>query len=138
MKKLILFFAILFSMGMQAQKADVKYVNVRNVYDFQTEANEYRLNSALKNKMQSLGYIVYFDNEIPEDVRLNPCLEYRAELTEIKSSTATKLNLAITDCKGKIVFSKEGVSKLKLHKKSYIDAFNKIFEYSNIDILAKK
>lgn len=129
MRKIILLFIVLISFVTNAQKQEVTYVNLKTVYDFQTEPNEYKLNHALKNKMKDLGYEVYFDKDIPQEVKNNPCLEYVANLTEIKSSTTTKLKLEITNCKGVVIFANVGVSRLKVHKKSYIDAFNKIFEY---------
>ena len=125
-------FAVLFSLGMNAQNNKVKYINVKRIYDFQSEQNEFRLNTALKQKLENLGYIVYFDAEMPQEVRLDPCVEYSATLVDGRSSLTTELTLILKDCKGNVVFSNKGVSRIKMHNKSYMDAFQKIFQYSNI------
>ena len=132
MKKILLLLVVLFSFGMNAQESKVKYINLKRVYDFQEEPNEYRLNTALKQKMEELGYIVYFDREMPQEVRLDPCLEYTGELIKEKGSLKTELTFVLKDCKENIVFQNSGVSRLKKHNKSYMDAFQKIFQYSNI------
>ncbi|WP_177761178.1 hypothetical protein [Flavobacterium sp. I3-2] len=132
MKKIILLFIALFSLGMSAQKQDVKFINLKRTYDFQSEPNEYRLNTALKQKLENLGYIVYFDNEMPQEVRLDPCAEYVGELTRGKGSLSTELTFVLKDCKGNIVFNNSGKSRLKLHSKSYMDALQNIFKYSTI------
>ena len=132
MKKILLLFAVLFSLGMTAQNQKVKYVNLKWAYDFQDKTNEYRLNTALKQKMEELGYIVYFDNDMPQEVRLDPCVEYVGDLSRGKGSLSTELTFVLKDCKGNIVFNNSGVSRLKKHNKSYMDALQNIFKYSTI------
>ncbi|RRJ90896.1 hypothetical protein EG240_07675 [Paenimyroides tangerinum] len=132
MKKILLLFAVLFSLGMTAQNQKVKYVNLKWAYDFQDKTNEYRLNTALKQKMEELGYTVYFDNEMPQEVRLDPCVEYVGDLSRGKGSLSTELTFVLKDCKGNIVFNNSGVSRLKKHNKSYMDALQNIFKYSTI------
>ena len=100
MKKILLLFAVLFSLGMTAQNQKVKYVNLKWAYDFQDKTNEYRLNTALKQKMEELGYIVYFDNDMPQEVRLDPCVEYVGDLIREKGSLSTELTFVLKDCKG--------------------------------------
>lgn len=128
----MLLFAVLFSLGMTAQNQKVKYVNLKWAYDFQDKTNEYRLNTALKQKMEELGYIVYFDNDMPQEVRLDPCVEYVGDLIREKGSLSTELTFVLKDCKGNIVFNNSGVSRLKKHNKSYMDALQNIFKYSTI------
>lgn len=132
MKKLIFLFTILFSLGINAQNSKVKYINLKRTYDFQSEPNQYRLNTALKQKMEDLGYIVYFDNEMPQEVRMDPCVEYVGDLTKGKGSLSTELTFVLKDCKGNVVFNNSGVSRLKKHNKSYMDALQNIFKYSTI------
>ena len=128
----MLLFAVLFSLGMTAQNQKVKYVNLKWAYDFQDKTNEYRLNTALKQKMEELGYIVYFDNDMPQEVRLDPCVEYVGDLIREKGSLSTELTFVLKDCKGNIVFKNSGISRLKKHNKSYMDALQNIFKYSTI------
>lgn len=132
MKKILLLFAVLFSLGMTAQNQKVKYVNLKWAYDFQDKTNEYRLNTALKQKMEELGYTVYFDNDMPQEVRLDPCVEYVGDLIREKGSLSTELTFVLKDCKGNIVFKNSGISRLKKHNKSYMDALQNIFKYSTI------
>ncbi len=132
MKKILLLFAVLFSLGMTAQNKKVKYVNLKWAYDFQDKTNEYRLNTALKQKMEELGYTVYFDNDMPQEVRLDPCVEYVGDLIREKGSLSTELTFVLKDCKGNIVFKNSGISRLKKHNKSYMDALQNIFKYSTI------
>nr|WP_297309768.1 hypothetical protein [uncultured Flavobacterium sp.] len=132
MKKIILLFVVLFSLGINAQDKNVKYIFLKRVYDFQSEPNEYRLNTALKQKMEQLGYIVYFDKEMPQEVRLDPCVEYIGELVRDKGSLSTNLTFTLTDCKGNVVFKNSGTSRLKKHNKSYMEALQNIFKYSTI------
>ena len=132
MKKILFLFAVLFSLGMSAQNQKVKYINLKKTYDFQDKTNEYRLNTALKQKMEELGYIVYFDNDMPQEVRLDPCVEYVGDLIREKGSLSTELTFVLKDCKGNIVFKNSGISRLKKHNKSYMDALQNIFKYSTI------
>jgi hypothetical protein len=132
MKKILFLFAVLFSLGMSAQNQKVKYINLKKTYDFQDKENEYRLNTALKQKMEELGYIVYFDNEMPQEVRLDPCVEYVGDLTREKGSLSTELTFVLKDCKGNTVFKNSGISRSKKHNKSYMDALQNIFKYSTI------
>lgn len=132
MKQTLLMFFALLSFGMFAQKQEVKYVNLKRTYDFQSEPNEFRLNTALKQKMEALGYIIYFDNEMPQEVRLDPCVEYVGDLIKEGGSLKTELTFILKDCKGNIVFNNNGISRLKKHNKSYMDALQNIFKYSNI------
>jgi len=46
-------------LGMQAQGLNAKYVQMKKVYNFQEEFNEYRVNSFLKHKLEEAGYTVF-------------------------------------------------------------------------------
>jgi len=138
MKKILLLFIALISFGVNAQNKEVKYINLKKTYDFQTEPNQFRLNTALKQKLEALGYTVYFDKDMPQEVRLDPCLEYVGELSKDKGSLTTGLTFELVDCKGQVIFSNNGVSRLKKHNKSYMDALQNIFKYSNVEMLRKR
>lgn len=139
MKKIVAFLVMMMSFGMNAQSTnDVEYIRLKKNYDFQTEQNEYRLNSNMKFRFEQLGYKVYFDGEeVPQEVKNNPCKELICNLTEEKSSLATILNVELVNCKGVEVAKGKGESRLKLHKKSYMDALDKAFKYSNLNSLKK-
>ncbi|HLW41601.1 MAG TPA: hypothetical protein VKY82_04470, partial [Flavobacterium sp.] len=60
MKK-ILFMAFLSIIALNAQAqslTNTKIVQVKSVYDFQTEFNEYRVNSFLKYQLEEAGFQV--------------------------------------------------------------------------------
>jgi len=138
MKKLLLLFTFLISVFAQAQNSEIQYVRIKKNYDFQSEPNEFLINGALKQKFEDLGYIPYYDDQMPQEVRLNPCAEYVADLKRGSGSLSTTLILEIKNCKGEVIFSKEGTSRLKVYKKSYMEALQNVFKNSNIEILRKR
>ncbi len=113
--------------------ADVSYIKLEKKYPFQDTENEYRINTNLKYRFEQLGYKVYFaGDEVPAEVKANPCAELVCSVLENKKMMATNLNLRLTDCKGKQIVNAKGESRLKVHKKSYLDAVDQIFKYTSI------
>lgn len=113
--------------------ADVSYIKLEKKYPFQDTENEYRINSNLKYRFEQLGYKVYFEgDEVPAEVKANPCAELICSVFENKKMMTTNLNLRLTDCKGKQIVNGKGESRLKVHKKSYLDAVDQIFKYNTI------
>ncbi len=140
MKKL-LFLALfsIFAIGAQAQGlTNTKIVQVKGVYDFQTEFNEYRVNSFLKHKLEEYGFTVYYDTqEVPTEVKTDACKELKCIVTRDKSMLATKLNIKLINCKGEVVFTADGESRLKKREKSHVDAIKSALEYSTLNNLKK-
>ncbi|WCM43269.1 hypothetical protein MG290_06315 [Flavobacterium sp. CBA20B-1] len=132
MKKFL--FLMLFTflgLGMQAQGLNAKYVQIKQVYHFQDTFNEFRVNSYLKYRLEEAGYTVFYDNqEMPAEVKADPCKLLKCEVTRDKSMLATKLEITLVNCKGNAVFTANGESRLKLHAKSYTDAIKNALEYS--------
>lgn len=121
---------------MQAQGLNTKYVLVKKVYDFQEEFNEYRVNSFIKYKLEEAGYTVFYDDqELPQEVKTDPCKLLKCNVERGKSMTATKLTVTLINCKSQAVFTANGESRVKLRSKSHVDALKNAFEYT---ILNKK
>ncbi|WLD23374.1 hypothetical protein NU10_11740 [Flavobacterium dauae] len=137
MKKLL--FLMLFTclgLGMQAQGLNAKYVQMKKVYNFQEEFNEYRVNSFLKHKLEEAGYTVFYDDqELPQEVKADPCKLLKCNVERDKSMLATKLQITLVNCKSQTVFTANGESRLKKRDKSHVDALKNALEYS---VLNKK
>lgn len=135
MKKIL--FLMLFTclgFGMQAQGLNAEYVQMKKVYDFQDEFNEYRVNSFLKHKLEEAGYTVFYDDqELPQEVKADSCKLLKCNVARGKSMTATKLTITLVNCKNQQVFIANGESRLKLRSKSHVDALKNALEYSGLN-----
>jgi len=137
MKKL-LFLALfsIFALGAKAQGLSAKYIQIKEVYNFQEEFNEYRVNSFLKHKLEEAGYIVFYESkELPEEVKADPCKLLKCNVERDKSMLATKLRITLVNCKDETVFTANGESRLKKRDKSHVDAIKNALEYT---VLNKK
>ena len=132
MKKFL--FLMLFAclgLGMQAQGLNAKYVQMKKVYNFQEEFNEYRVNSFLKHKLEEAGYTVFYDDqELPQEVKADPCKVLKCNVERGKSMTATKLTVSLINCKNEQIFTANGESRLKKRSKSHVDALKNALEYT--------
>lgn len=124
----------LFYLSAPAQSLNnTKYVEIKGVYDFQTTFNQYRLNSFLKFQLEQAGFQVYYDNEdVPAEVKADPCQALKCIVTRDKSMLATRLNIQLVNCNGHLVFSSDGESRLKNHNKSHVDAVKDALEHTVI------
>ena len=121
----------------KAQGLNVKYVQIKQVYDFQEQFDEYKINSFLKHRFEDYGYTVLYDNQdLPDEVKADPCKLLVCNVTRDKSTLVTKLNVSLANCKKEVVFSSKGESRIKKRAKSHVDALRNAFEYSVLN--AKK
>lgn len=132
MKKfLFLMLFTCFGLSMQAQGLNAKYVQMKKVYNFQEEFNEYRVNSFLKHKLEEAGYTVFYDDqELPQEVKADPCKLLTCNVERGKSMTATKLTVSLINCKNEQIFMANGESRLKKRSKSHVDALKNALEYT--------
>lgn len=108
---------------------EYKYVVVPKKYDFLKSADQYQVNSLTKFLLEKENFIVFFDDNLPEDLWKNRCLGLYANVLENKNLFKTKLITELKDCNNKVVFtSKEGVSKEKDYKKTYHEALRDAFQ----------
>lgn len=124
MKNLILLaFLLSFSFGHSQRLNDYKYIKVPDSFSSFNE-NQYQLNYYLKQLLNKNGYTVL--NEIsaswPEEAKNNYCLVLNADVVKLNKFLKNALELKFTDCKGNVVGSYEGVSKIKEYDKGYQEA----------------
>jgi hypothetical protein len=106
-----------------------KFIIVPSQYSFQSEADQYRINTLIRHLFKQRGYAVYMDTEnYPKELNLNNCKALKAEL-ESSGAFNTKSVIKLLDCKGNLVFvSEEGFSKEKEYKKAYQESIRSAFE----------
>jgi hypothetical protein len=113
----------------QSSINDYKYVSVNERFDFLKTADQYQLNSLTAFLLKKNGFtVVNKQNNYPQDLAQNNCLELRANVISVKGFLKTKLQLVLTNCKENVVFTSEiGKSKLKNYKDAYYEALRDAF-----------
>ena len=106
-----------------------KYVIVPKKYDFLKEEDKYRLNSLTKFLFSKNGFETLIEGDsYPADLINNPCLAVTAGLLDKSNLFNSKLNIELTDCHNKVVFTSiQGKSKEKDYQKSYNEALRNAF-----------
>lgn len=106
-----------------------KYVIIPKTYDFLKEENKYKLNSLTKYLFSKKGFETLIEDEsYPADLIENPCLAVTAEVVDNSNLFTSKLNIELTDCYNKVVFTSiQGRSKEKDYQKSYHEALRNAF-----------
>ncbi|MFK8301512.1 hypothetical protein ACI75Y_01255 [Capnocytophaga stomatis] len=108
------------------------YVMLPNQFEFQKKANDFQLNSLTKFLLEKENFKVFLENETPEEIIKNPCNSLKANVLNTSGMFITKLQLILTDCKGKQVFASEiGKSREKEFKKAYQEALRDAFSAGN-------
>lgn len=130
MKKIVLLLVLSFSFqGFSQVLNKYQYVVVPTKFDFMKVENEHRLNTIVKNKLEKMGFIAYYENNIPLEVAQKSCEILKVDLVKGGTFVWTKMNLIFKDCQGKVVFqSDEGKSKDKDFKIAYTECTDQIFE----------
>lgn len=130
MKKIVLLLVFGFCIqGFSQVLNKYQYVVVPTKFDFMKIENEHRLNTVVKNKLEKMGFIAYYENNIPLEVAQKSCEILKVELVRGGTFVWTKMNLQFKDCQNKVVFeSDEGKSKDKDFKVAYTECADQIFE----------
>ncbi len=130
MKKIVLLLVFGFCIqGFSQVLNKYQYVVVPTKFDFMKVENEHRLNTIVKNKLEKMGFIAYYENNIPLEVAQKSCEILKVDLVKGGTFVWTKMNLIFKDCQGKVVFqSDEGKSKDKDFKIAYTECTDQIFE----------
>jgi hypothetical protein len=113
----------LFAMAQSEELNNYKYVIVDNQYEFQGEANEYRLNELVVFELQKLNFIAFRNSAVlPADLNRGECNTLQLKID--KSGTLrVNFTLRLQNCIGVTVFTtKEGVGKTKSYDKAYFEA----------------
>ncbi|WP_405369975.1 hypothetical protein [Nonlabens sp. Asnod2-A12] len=119
-----LFFTITFFAVAQNQDLnDYKYIVVENQYDFQSEANEYRLNELIVFEFKKRNFNAFRNAAIlPEDMNRGVCNALQLKIDKSGSLTRN-LILRLVNCAGDTVFTtKKGVGRTKSNDKAYFEA----------------
>lgn len=130
MKKLILLGLFLITASISAQESinQYKYIIVPKKFDFLKEPNQYRVNTFTKFLFEKNGFTAVYDDQQPQDLRVNPCLGLTANVEDQSNLFTTKLNITLKNCQGLVVYtSDEGRSKIKEYEEAYQDAIKDAF-----------
>lgn len=123
-----LFFCSFYSFG-QSSLNDFKTAILPLKFDFQTEDNQYRLNSSLKFELEKLGFEVLTSNAIHTFSFSDRCQYLYIQVTELSSIFNTKIQLNLNDCQGNVVFqSVEAKTKEKNKEKAFKEVTKIILE----------
>lgn len=106
-----------------------KYVSIPKRFDFQKTADAHQINSLTKFLFEKKGFICFFsDDNIPEEVLLNPCLKLNVNLVDESNMFTTRVYMELFNCQNQIVLKTElGVSREKDLKKGYHEALRTAF-----------
>jgi len=124
MKVLVVFLFLSVSFLTRSQELNpYKYIVVDNQYEFQNEANEYRLNDLMVFELKKRGFNAFKGNEVqPKDKNLGSCNTLNLKLEEAGVFRRT-IVFFFEDCEGNIVFTtKKGMGKVKDNQKAYYRA----------------
>jgi len=127
------FFAVVFLMSFAFAKAqsvnDYQYVIVDNQYEFQSSANQYRLNELMEFELQKYGFETYRNNEVLPG-NLNRGLCNALQLKVYKSGNLwTDLYATLVNCNGQVLFTTaEARSQKKDYQKDYFSTVRESFK----------
>lgn len=126
----VLFIAIGFCGSAQKELNNYKYILIPKSFEFSNSEDQYQLNSLLKFLFNKHGYVAFFGDELPEDLKNNRCLALKAEVSDEKGSMfKTKLEIILKDCyDATVITSQIGETREKEFKKAYHEALRDAFE----------
>ena len=130
MKRILMFAALMISATVFAQSVnDYKYALVPAKFEFQKEADQYKLNTHAKMFMQKYGFETWLDSEpIPQEVANSNCNKVYVDILENSNMFVTKLKVVLKDCSNNVLFtSTEGQSREKDYKTAYTQALRQAF-----------
>ena len=127
-----LFLVFTFSLGLQAQLNEYKYIIVpKNFKGFKDE-NQYKTSTLLKYLFTNKGFETYYEDDLPSDLNANRCLGLLVQLDHTTSMFVTKASIILEDCNSNEVYkSLEGRSKEKDYISSYKEAVEMAFKSIN-------
>ncbi|ETN96719.1 hypothetical protein [Zhouia amylolytica] len=128
MKKFLIVFLISAYGFAQSSVNDYKYVIVPKKYEFLKEENKYRLNTLTKFMLEEGNFNAVYSDEMPADLRLDPCKGLKVDVINNSGLFTTKLNVVFKDCGDRVIFtSEEGKSKIKEYQGAYHEALKRAF-----------
>lgn len=130
MKKSIFIILFLSTFQLSAQNLnDYQYVIVPTRFaDFDIE-NQYRLNTITKFNLEKMGFVAFYENNIPSDLITQRCDVLLIDVVKDDKLFWVKLYLTFKDCYGKIIHQSEvGRTKEKEFKIAYPKALDEAFK----------
>ncbi len=123
-----------FSLGLNAQLNDYKYIIVPKKFDAFNNENEHQTSTLIKYLFTQKGFNAVYEGDYPNDLKNDLCLGLKVDLNDKSSLFKTKTSLVLKDCEFKEVFrTHEGTSKLKDFKETYNEAIREAF--TSFDII---
>lgn len=123
--KVLLILLSVFTAGLiQAQSLnDYKYVVVDSIYEFQTSANQYRLNEMMVFEIKKRGMVAFLNTtDLPADLNKDSCNALFLKV-KVRGRLSVKMILEFVNCDDEVVFtSMEGKSSINDYQKAYRDA----------------
>jgi hypothetical protein len=124
----ILLFCSFYTNGQQTLN-DFQTVILPLRFDFQSEDNQYRLNSSLKFEIEKLGFKVLTSKSYNEINFSDRCQYLYVDVKDLSSMLNIKIQLSFNDCHGDIVYqSIEAKTKEKNKEKAYKEVSKQILE----------
>lgn len=124
MKNLIVLVLSFMSLQSIAQNInEYEFVIVPLKFDFQSEENEYRLNTLLKFRLEEYGFKAFYNSDQSSIRFEDRCKLLNVNVINQSNLLTTKLQIVFKDCNNATVFeSSVGTSKEKMRKIGYKEA----------------
>lgn len=107
----------------QAELNAYKYLIVPTRYENFRQSNQYNTSTLTKYHLTQMGFPAVYDNNLPKDLRVDPCLGLMLSMVEEGNMFRSRLKFVFTDCEGRAVYeTREGESKSKDFQEIYKEA----------------
>lgn len=129
MKRLVFLVFLLSFAFVKAQSINnYKYVVVDNQYDFQNEANQYRLNELIVFELKKYGIEAFRNNAVlPIDINRGLCNTLYVQVEKL-GFLVINLDYKLVDCTGTIIMElPSGSNKIKNYEQAYFKATRDAF-----------
>ena len=130
MKKSVFIILFLSTFQLFAQNLnDYQYVVVPTKFAGFDIENQYRLNTITKFNLEKMGFVAFYENNIPSDLINQRCDVLTVDVVKDNKLFWVKLYLTFKDCYGKIIHQSEvGKTKEKEFKIAYPKALDEAFK----------
>lgn len=134
---LLSLFMVFLSSAQTLDLNQYSYVVVPDKFEFQSDWEQYQLNSMTKFYLEKSGFNAFLGKERPTTER---CDGLYANVEKLPTFLGTKLQVVLKDCHNNEIYrSQEGRSKYKEFEKAYQDALRKAFaSMENLNVEPKE